>query len=150
MMAHLHKSILCSPWEKVALYTRKWSIPARAWQRRRCVVSTSGHERQCEGQNSLQKRTSWRTHTSWFENSHKSAVIRTRRYLRKDRHVDGGNRIESPEVNPCIYLVNWFLTRVPRPFNWKSIISSINGAGTIGELHAKGWSWTFPCPTYKN
>ena len=39
-------------------------------------------------------------------------------------------------------MVNWFLTRRPRPLNGKRIVFSTNGAGTTGYRHAKEGIWT--------
>ena len=45
------------------------------------------------------------------------------------------NRIESPEINPCI--CEQFATKEQKTYNGERIVSSVTGAGKIRQSHAK-------------
>lgn len=56
------------------------------------------------------------------------------------------NRIErKTHTHTHTFMVNCFSTRVTRPFNWKRLVSSTNGAGITEYSHARKLSWT-PTP----
>ena len=71
-----------------------------------------------------------------FRQYQKVIVIKTVWYWHKNRNIDQWDKIESPEINPCTYGY-LFLTKEETIYNGEKKVSSINGAGKIGQLHVK-------------
>jgi hypothetical protein len=66
---------------------------------------------------------------------YRAIMIKTVWYWYNDRQVDQWNRIEYPEMNPCIY-VHLIFDKGAKTIQWeKKIAVSTNCAGTTGSYH---------------
>ena len=87
-------------------------------------------------QSDLEKEEqSWRNHNSWFQ-----TILQ--RYGNQKQTLASVGQNREPRNTLMLILLKINLRQCTKNLQWGKDFFSVNGAGKIGQLHAKGWKWT--------
>ena len=71
-----------------------------------------------------------------FKLYYKAVISKTAWCWHKNRHIKQRNRIQTPEMDPQLYSQQIF-NKAGETSNGQKTVSSINGAGKIGQLYTE-------------
>ena len=66
----------------------------------------------------------------------KSIVMKTTRYWQRNRHIDQGNRVDSPEINSHLYSQILF-NKGSKHIHWAKDSLFNKSVGKIGQIYAE-------------
>ena len=88
-------------------------------------------------QGSIEKeKQSWGHHNARFQVVLQSCDHKDSMVLAQNRHRDKWKRIQDPEMDPRLF-GQLIFDKAAKNIRWKKTVSSINGAGKIGQLYTE-------------